>query len=81
LNLDTGRIISARTDLTSSEWGDWEGRVDLRADFGVIAVLVGFSLAIVVCIVVPVIKHSWGRLTLMKVSGTMMRSEITIIIP
>ncbi len=80
-NLDVGRLILVRRELTLSEQGDWEGCVDLHAGFGAIAVLVGFSLAIVVRVVVPMVERTCGRLTLMKVSGMMMRSKIIIIIP
>ncbi len=48
-----GRLISARSELTFSDWGDLEIHVGHRACFGVIVVLVGFSLEIVACIVIP----------------------------
>jgi hypothetical protein len=80
-NLDVGMLILARRELTSSEQGDWEGCVGLCTDFGVIAVLVGFSLAVVAHVVVPIVGHSRGRLTLMKVSDAMMRSKIIFFTP
>jgi hypothetical protein len=64
-----------------SERGDWEEGVDFCTGFGVIEVLVGFSLAIVACVVVPMVEPSQGRSTSMKVNGAMMRSKIIIIIP
>ncbi len=79
LDLDVGRLTSGRREFTSSERGDWKGRMVLRAGFGVIVVLVGFSLAIMVHVVVPMVEQSWCGLTSIKVSGMMMRSEIIII--
>ena len=61
LNHDVGRLISARRESTSAEWGDLECRVDLHS-FGVVVVLLfsilpfGFSLEIEACILMPMVK-------------------------
>ncbi len=55
---DVGRLISVsvRSESTSLERGDLERRMDLCACFGVIVVLVDFSLEIGVCILIPAVE-------------------------
>jgi hypothetical protein len=50
---EAGRLISARSDLTFSDQGDLEICVGCHAYFGVIVVLVGFSLETVARIIIP----------------------------
>jgi hypothetical protein len=54
--------------------------MDLHAGGGKIVALVSFSLAIMARVEVPVVERNQGRLTLMRVSGAMMRSKIIIIV-
>ncbi len=61
--LEVGRLISARRELTLSERGNLGRRVDCFAYFGVIVVLVGFSLEIVVCIITPMVEYDWNGWT------------------
>ncbi len=60
---DVGRLIFARRELTSSERGDLERRMHLCTCFGVIVVLVGFSLEIAVCVVIPMVDGYCDGLT------------------
>jgi hypothetical protein len=53
---EVGRLISAKSELTLSERGDLESRMVLRTCFGVIVVLVGFSLEIAARIVIPMVE-------------------------
>ncbi len=60
-----GRLISARRELTLAEQGDLDSCLVLRS-FGVAAVmvtalLVGFSLMIVVRIIMPIFGSNWGE--------------------
>ena len=71
-NHDVGRLISARRELMSAERGDLECHVDLHS-FGVVTVLLcsvllfGFSFAIEVCVIMPMVEDSRGvGLTLMR---------------
>ncbi len=64
-NQVTGRLISARRELTLTEGGGLDSCLVLRS-FGVAAVvvmalLVGFSLAIVACIIMPMVGNNWGE--------------------
>ncbi len=63
LRRDMGRLISARSELMLLERGDLERRVDLCACFGVIAVLVGFSLEIAAGIAIPMVEGYRDELT------------------
>ncbi len=74
-----GRLTSARSKLRSLEWGDLERCVILRACFGVIVVLVGFSLVIVACILIPMVEGYWCGLTLDEESRVVMRKDSEII--
>ncbi len=56
---EVGRLISARRELTLSERGDLGGRMGCRACFGVIVVLVGFSLENVARVVIPMVEYDW----------------------
>jgi hypothetical protein len=53
---EVGRLISARCELMLSEWGDLERCLVLCTCFGVIMVLVGFSLEIPACIVISMVE-------------------------
>jgi hypothetical protein len=64
-NWVTGQLISARRELALMEQGDLDSRLVLHS-FGVAAVmvmtlLVGFYLAIVVRVVMPVVGSNWGE--------------------
>ncbi len=59
------QLISARRELTLMEQGDLDSRLVLRS-FGVAAVmvmtlLVGFTLAIVARVVMPMVGSNWGE--------------------
>jgi hypothetical protein len=54
---EVGRLISARRELTLSERGNLGGRVDCCAYFGLIVILVGFSLETVVRVVIPMVEY------------------------
>ncbi len=54
---DAGRLISARSELTLSKQGDLELCKDHCTCFGVMVVLVGFSLEMAVCIVIPMAEY------------------------
>ncbi len=60
---EVGRLISARRELTLSEWGDLGGRVDCCACFGVIVVLVSFSLEIVAHVIISMVEYDQNGLT------------------
>jgi hypothetical protein len=60
---EVGRLISVRRELTLSERGNLGGHVDCCACFGVIVVLVGFSLETVVRIVIPMVGYDQNGLT------------------
>ncbi len=65
LNWITGRLISARRELTLTERGDLDSHLDLRsvgvAVVVVMAPLVGFSLAIAACIIIPMVLSNRGE--------------------
>ncbi len=60
---EVGRLITARSELTFSERGDLEIRVDCCACFGVIVVPVGFSLEIAARVVISMVEKYWYGLT------------------
>jgi hypothetical protein len=62
-NQEVGRLISARKELTLSEQGNFGGRMDCCACFGVIVVLVGFSLETMAHVVVPMVEYDQNGLT------------------
>ncbi len=73
---EVGRLVSARSELMFSERGDLEILVDCCACFGVIVVLVGFSLEIVACVVIPIVEKYWYGSTCNVVSSrSMMRKD------
>jgi hypothetical protein len=57
---EVGRLISVRRELMLSERGNLGGRVDCCACFGVILVLVGFSLETVARVVIPMVEYDWN---------------------
>ncbi len=79
LKREVGRLISARSELTLSEWGDLERRVVLCACFGVIVVLVGFSLEITAHIIIPMVEGYWNGSTYNKETSriTIRKNEST----
>jgi hypothetical protein len=65
LNWVTGRLISARREMTLMERGDLDSRSVVRS-FGVAAMmvmtlLVGFSLAIMTRVIIPMVGSNWGE--------------------
>ncbi len=74
---EVGRLISAKRELTLSEQGDLGRRVDCCACFGVIVVLVGFSLEIMVRVIIPMVEYDWNGLTCSEQAsrGVMRNSE------
>jgi hypothetical protein len=73
---EVGRFVSARSELMFSEWGDLEMHVDCCACFGVIVVLIGFSLEIAACVVIPMVeKYQYGSTCNVGSSRSMMRKD------
>jgi hypothetical protein len=60
---EVGRLISGRRELTLSERGNLGGRMDCHTCFGVIVVLVGFSLENVARVVIPMVEYDQNGLT------------------
>ncbi len=63
---EVGRLISARSKLTLSERGDLERCMVLCTCFGVIMILVGFSLEIAAHVIIPMVEGYWNGLTYNK---------------
>jgi hypothetical protein len=78
LKREIGRSISERSKLTLSEWGDLERRVVLCTCFGVIVVLVGFSLEIATHVIVPLVEGYWNGSTYNKKTSRIMIRKIEI---
>ncbi len=72
---DAGRLISARSELMLSKWGNLELREDCRTCFGVMVVLVGFSLEMVALIVIPMAEYCLCGLTCIEVGSKIMRRK------
>ncbi len=75
LKQDAGRLISARSELTLSKRGDLELHEDNCTCFGVMVVLVGFSLEMAAHIVIPMAEYCLCGLTCIEVASKIMRRK------
>jgi hypothetical protein len=72
---DAGRLISARSELTLSKRGDLELCKDCRTCFGVMVVLVGFSLEMGARIIIPMAEYCLSGLTCIEVTSKIARRK------
>ncbi len=72
---DAGRLISTKSELTLFKRGDLELREDCCTCFGVMVVLVGFSLEMVAHVIIPMAEYCLCGLTCIMVASKIMRKK------